>query len=290
MSTREFWRLSLIRGAQWRYLALFVVGMLLPTILALVPLVSFFQSLLDRSPRSADLVARLDSPALTEVIRQLGEPAGMAIGPGLLGALFVALVVGPALAGATAALARERGAPMTVRGLLGGAGEFYPRMLRMAVAACVPLGMAGGGAALALHFANKSSEHAVLESAGNRAMHVAMAVSVVLVWLAHVTVDAGCAHFAAAPERKSALVAWWSGVRLTVRHPVQVLALCFLTTVAGVGGALLVTALRFRLVQAGPLTIALAFALAQLAVAAIAWGRSSRLVGLVELIRRDSPP
>jgi hypothetical protein len=284
MSTRDLWKRALTHGAQWRYLGLFVLGLLLPAALAYLPLASFFHSLFDHSPRSAELVARLDSSALIEVLRQLGEPAGEAIGPGFHAALIVSAFIAPGLAGATVALARQQG-PLCVRDLLGAAGQLYPRMLRMMAAACIPLGVAAGGAALAFHLAGKSADRAVLESSADRGYMIATIVTVLLVWLAHVTVEAGRAHFAAQPERKSALLAWWAGARLTVRHPLRVLGLCLLTTMLGVGGALLVTALRYRIVAGGFGTIALTFLLAQLAVAAIAWGRSSRLVGLVELIR-----
>jgi hypothetical protein len=286
--TRGLWGKALKRGAQWRYLVVFVVAMLAPTGLALMPIASFLGSLFDHSTRSADLVARLDSPAFVEVLRQLGEPTGAAIGPGLLGALLLALVVGPGLAGASVELARASEARLRVRDLLGGAGEVYPRMVRMTLAACVPLGVAGAGAALAFHLAGKSADRAVLESSADHAKEIATAVSVLLVWLAHATVEAGRAHFAAQPERRSALLAWWSGVRLTVRHPLRVLGLCLVTTLFGVGGALLVTALRYRLSVGGAWTIALSFVLAQIAVAAIAWGRASRMVGLVEVIRDES--
>jgi hypothetical protein len=288
MSARDLWNRSLGRGAQWRYFVLVVVAMLLPTALAFMPIASFLRSLLDHSPRSGDLVARLDSPAFIEVLRQLGEPAGAAIGPGLLEALLLASVVAPGLAGATAALAREPESPLRLRSLLGGAGELYPRMLRMALVACVPLGVAGAGAAGAFHMAHRWSERGVLESTADHATQLAIGVSVLLVWLAHVTIEAGRAHLAAQPERKSAFLAWWSGVRLTLRHARRVLGLCLVTTLLGVGGALLVTALRYRIAQGGPVTIALAFVLGQLAIVAIAWGRSSRMVGLVDLVRAES--
>jgi hypothetical protein len=287
MSTRDLWKRSLGRGAQWRYLVVFVVGMLVPTLLALLPIVSFLGSLFDKSPRAADLVSRLDSVGFSEVVKQLGQPDAEAIEPGLVAALIVAIVAAPWLAGAAAAVARANEAPSRIRDLLSGAGELYPRMLRMAAAACIPLGVAAGAAALAFHLASKSAERAVLESSADHAKELATAVSVLLVWLAHVTVEAGRAYLVAQPGRKSALLAWWSGVRLTVRHPLKVLGLCLMTTVVGVGVALLVTAVRYRIVVSGMVTIALGFVLAQIAVAAVAWGRSSRLVGLVALIENE---
>jgi hypothetical protein len=290
MSFGQLCKQALRRGAQWRYLVLCALVMLLPVGLSFAPTVSWLGTLLDHSTRSSDLVARLDSAAFTELLRQMGEPSAGTVFAGAHAALVVAMILAPALAGAAAALAREPGGRLRLRGLLGGAGELYPRMLRMALVALLPIGVALGGAALAFHLAGKSGKHAVLESTADRANHVATAVSVVLLWLATVTVEAGRAHLAAQPERKSAFLAWWSGVRLAVRRPGKVLGLCLLTSVTGVGGALLVTALRNRIVEGGPGTIVLGLLLGQLAVVLIAWGRASRLVGLTELVRELSPP
>ena len=289
MSTRELLARSLRHGTQWRYLVVFPLVMLLPVGLSTSPVASFLGALFDHSTRT-DLVARLDSSAFTEVMRQLREQDAAAIYPGTHAALVVALVLAPLLAGAAAAMARHHKAHLQLGALLGGAGGMYLKMLRLALVALLPLGLAGAGAGLAFHLAGKSGEHATLETSADAAMHWATAVSVLLVWLAHVTVEAGRAHLAAQPERKSAVLAWWSGVRLAVRRPGKVFAVCLLTSVLGVGGALLVTALRYRITEGGVGTIALGFLLAQVAVVAIAWGRSSQLVGLVEIIRAETKP
>jgi hypothetical protein len=287
MSGRELFGRALRRGAQWRYLILFLVIMLMPVGLAFVPMASFLGSLFDHSPGAAALIARLDSHAFTEVLKQLGEPSAQGVFTGAHAGLVFAAILAPALAGAAATLARTQDEPLRVRALLAGAGELYPRMLRMALVSLLPLGVAGVVAGLAFHFAGKSGDHAVVEATADRAMRLATGVSVLFFWLAHVTLEAGRAHLAAQPERKSAFLAWWGGVRLVLRRPGKVLGLCLVTTVCGIGGALLVTALRNRLVQAGPGTIVLALLLSQLAIVAIAWGRSSRLVGLVLLVRDD---
>ncbi len=290
MRRRELFGRALRRGAQWRYLVLFLLLMLMPVGLAFVPIAGLLGSLFDHSPRAADLVARLDSHAFTEVLRQMGEPAAQGVFTGTHAGLVFAAILAPGLAGAAATLARAQEGPLRLRALLAGAGELYPRMLRMALVALLPLGIAALVAGVAFHFAGKSSERAVVEATSDRAMRIATGVSVLFFWLAHVTLEAGRAHLAAQPERKSAFLAWWGGVRLVLRRPGKVLGLCLVTTVGGFGGALLVTALRNRLVQAGPGTIVLALLLSQLAVLAIAWGRSSRLAGLVLLVRDGVGP
>jgi hypothetical protein len=277
----------LTRGGQWRYFVLFVLGMLVPTALAQAPLHSFFRSLFDTSTRSEELVSSLDSSALSEVMRQLGEPAGDGVMASMFGVLVTAAIVAPLLAGAALVLAR-RGARPNFRALLGEAGELYPRMVRMAVASCIPLGIAAGGAAGAFHFADSFGKRSVLESSATHASELATFASIVLFWFANVAIEAGRAHFAAEPERKSALVALWSGVKLAARRPRQVLGLCFVTTLIGVGAAAVVTAIRLRLPQSGAASITFAFLVAQGAIVGLAWGRASKLVGLAALVREEN--
>ncbi len=280
----KLWQNALRRGADWRYSLVYVAGLLVPAVMAYVPLSAFLKSLLDNSIRSNELVAWLDSPALIEVFRQLGTPEAAGIGPGIVGAIVVVVVFAPLLAGAALTLAKKSG-PLDFRELLGGAAELYPRMIRTSIASCIPLGIAGAGAALAFHFDHKSSDAAVVESTATRAQLIAILVSIALFWLANVTVEAGRAYLGAEPQRRSALLAWWSGVRLLVRQPLRVLGLSLVTTVVGVGLAFILTAIRFRVTQSGTASIGFAFLLAQLAIAALAWGRSSRLAGLVALIK-----
>ena len=281
------WSRAFRRGAEWRYLLLFVVAMLGPSAIAMAPVHGFLRSLFDESPRAEELVSRLDSSALAEVVRQLGEPAGAGIPASFFGVVLLTALLAPLLAGGAVALARKS-APVGLRSLLAEAAELYPRMLRTAIASCVPLGLAAGGAAALFHFADDHGARAVLESSATHASQLATFASVLLFWLANATIEAGRAHFAAEADRRSALVAWWSGVKLTVRHPRQVLGLCFVTTVAGVGIGALVTGVRMRVVQGGPASIGLAFLLGQIAVAALAWGRASKLVGLAQLIRTEN--
>jgi hypothetical protein len=287
MSALRQWRRAFAHGAQWRYLILFLLAMILAAALALGPIATFLASLFDHSPQFEALVSRLDSPAFVEVLRQLREPAGAPVMPGVHDAFHTALLLSPALAGAAVVLARKSG-PSDVRTLLAGAGELYPRMLRMALAGLIPFGIAAGIAAGAFHLAGKAGDDAILESTASHATELATAITVLFVWLADAIVEAGRAHLAAEPERRSAIVALWSGVRLTVRRPGRVLGLCFVTTIAGLGLALILSAIRFRIVQAGAGSIGVAFVLGQLAVAAIAWGRLSRLSGLVSLIRDEN--
>ena len=278
---------ALRRGADWRYLVLFLVSVLLPSVLVFLPIHAFLGGLLDSSPRAAELIRTLDSSALLEIVKQSGEPGGEVLGTGFRAGILVAAFFAPLLAGAVVHLARFR-EPTGFRGLLGAVGELYPRMLRMAVVSALPLGIAVALIALVMHFVSGATDRAVLESTASHLSLASGAVAVLLVWLANVTVDAGRAHFAAEPERRSAFLAWWSGVKLTARHPLDVLGLCLGTTLLGVALAALVTAIRLRVPETGAGSIAFTFLLAQLAVLPLAWGRATRVVGLADLVREDA--
>jgi hypothetical protein len=283
------WKSALARGAQWRYLLVFVAGTLLPSALAFDSTHEFLGALFDHSPRGRSLVARLDSSALFEVLRQMNEPVGAAVVPGLISAFLVGLLVAPALAGAAVTVAQSD-APPDLSSLLGGAGKMYLRMLRMMVASAVPLGLAIAVGAALLHAVDGANKHALLESSASRTSMLAWLATGLLVWLAHSTVEVGRAYLAAEPERRSAFLAWWKGARLTVRRPLQVLGMCAGTTLAALLVASVMTAVRLRLFPSGAATIAIGFLLAQVAVASIGWGRASRLTGLVQIIRSNAPP
>jgi hypothetical protein len=279
------WRRALARGAHVRLLLLTVAALALPAVLGTLPVLSFLGGLLDRSTRARELVAALDSSGLVEMVRQLGDaPAAAAIPSGILAAALAGAALAPVLGGAALTVARAEG-PVGFRGLLRGAGEYYGRLLRTMAVALVPFAIAGAIAAVGFYFAHKAGEDAVLDASATRSFRLALAVAATVLLLAQITLDAGRAHFAAQPERRSAFLAWWGGVVLVARHPVRAVGLCAVSSVLGLGLAILLTALRLRLHQAGAGTVALSFAVGQLAVAAVAWDRASRLAGLTELVR-----
>jgi hypothetical protein len=287
MSTVQSWRDAFARGAQWRYLLVYVAGTLIPALVLCAPVHGFLEALFDHSTREVEIVQRLDSAAFFDVVKQLTAPEG----PNLHGAmhtmvLIALFLVGPALAGAAAAVA-DRDTPPRIRELLAAAGAYYPRMLRMVFVSIVPLGIAIALSAAVLHFARRSEAHAVLESAATRTSVIAGIGVAVLVWMAQSTVEVARAVLVAEPERRSAFLAWWRGVRFFARRFPRVLGLCAATTLIALAIALAVTALRLRFTVTGPALIALEFVLAQAAIAVLGWGRSSRLAGLVDMLRAE---
>lgn len=281
-------RRALARGAQWRVLVLWVAALLLPSALVALPVFAYLGRLLDHAPQAKGLVRALDSAALIELLRQLGEPfASDAMAQGLSLAAVATWLLAPPLAALSVAAVREGGRPR-LRELLRGAGDLLGRLLRMALVAALPLGVAAAGAALAFKLAENAAQAATLESAAQRASRLSWAAAAALVGLAHVTLEAGRAHFAAQPSRRSAFLAWWSGVRLLVRRPLRVLGLCAVTAALGPGLGAVLMALHLRLGPSSAGGVLISFLLAQLAVAAVAWGRVSRLAGLSELVLADA--
>jgi hypothetical protein len=280
-------RTGLARATRWRMLLLFALATLVPAALATLPVWQLLSGLLDHAPR-ADLLAHgMESSWLPDFLHGLEEkPASHAIPGGLLGGLVLALLVAPAMAGAAVAEARS-GQPLRFRSLLAGAGEAYGRMFRMAVAAILPLGLAGVATAGVVHLARTAGEKAVTEHAAVVQGRWALAVAAGLFFLGHLTVDAGRARMAAQPARRSAFLAWLSGTWMVMRRPIRAVRVGVVGALTGIGLGLVVMAVRQRL-PAGPAWSAGAgILLAQVAAAAVGWGRAIRIAGLAELARGD---
>lgn len=288
MTIGESIRTGFRRATRWRLFLLCAVLSAIPAALATLPVFRFLSGLLDHAPRAALLAAGLEGSWLPDLVRALAEdPQGQSIPGGILSALVVALLLGPALSGAMLA---EAGSdhPLHFRPLLTGAGRFYGRMLRIVVVAAIPLGLAGLGAAVLSRGAERAAERALTEAAAAARGRWTLVAIGVLVFVAHLTVDAARARMASRPDRRSALVAWFSGTWLVLRRPVHALAIGVAGTVAGPVLGLVVMGIRERL-PAGPRwAVVVALLLAQVAAVAVGWGRAVRIAGLTRLSRADT--
>lgn len=288
MITPRLLRRSFRRALQWRFLLVWLVLVALPSATALIPAWRFLHAHLGRSPRAEQLAAFLDSHALADLVKQLTEtPAAGSFEAGALAGALLAVVCMPIGAGAALAMVRAD-EPLRFRALLAGAAEHYGRMLRMLLVALLPLGLAALGVAGLSRAAAKAAEHALLESQALRYGRAAAAGGFLLLFVAQVTVDAGRAAFAAEPQRRSAWLAWGSGVRLLSHRPWRTLLAGAAPLAAGAFAALVLLSLRLRIHQAGWASMVLAFLLAELAVAAVGWHRAARLIALADLMRADA--
>ena len=287
MITPRLLRRSLRRGFRWRVLLLFWAALLVPSAIATAPAFAFLRQHLDHSPRGPHVMAWMDGETLLDLVRQLGEEgASRTILFGLGAAALCVLAIAPFLAGAMVTSARG-GEALPFARLCAGAGELYGRMLRTSAAGLVPLGVAAAAAAGLAKLASGASDRALTETAAMRGFALAASGAAGLLFLCHLLVDGARAQFAAAPDRRSALGALRASIGLLARRPGRALSIGLLGAAVGLGLPAALMSLRLQIAQAGPLTVALAWSLAQMARAAIGWGRAARIEGLAELIRAE---
>jgi hypothetical protein len=272
------------RGAlQWRLLLWWALLLLLPTIVATLPLWQMLSASLDHSPYAARLAERLDMIAFADLIGAAKDRHAPALGAGGIVGLMLTLLLSPLLSGMAVAAARAQQAP-GFGALLAAGMLWYPRLARMLAWSIVPLGVAGLLGAEAYRLAGKVAETALLEADAQRAAHLAMLATVALLVLAHATVDAGRAVLAGDHRRSSAVAAWWRGCGLLLRRPLALLGTYVVVTTIGLVVAGLLALARTRMPALGTLGTIGAVVLAQLVVLALGWMRAARLFALVALV------
>jgi hypothetical protein len=273
------------RGAlQWRLLACWALLLLLPTLVATLPLWQMLSASLDHSPYAARLAERLDMIAFADLIGAAKDRHAPALGAGGIVGLMLTLLLSPLLSGMAVAAARAQQAP-GFGALLAAGVQWYPRLVRMLVWSIVPLGVAGLLGAGAYRLAGKAAGTALLESAAQRASHLAMLATVVLLVLAHATVDAGRAVLASDHRRTSAVAAWWRGCGLLLRRPLALLGTYVVVTTVGLVVAGVLALARTRVPALGTLGTIGAVVLAQCVVLVLGWMRAARLMALAALVR-----
>lgn len=274
--------LSALRPAlQWRLLLLWMLAMLLPTLVAALPVWTMLGAAFDHSVHAPELAHRLDLVAIADLVG-LHKQYASAIGSGGGVALAMTLLLSPLLTGAAITAARAP-APLGFAALAGGGVREYGRLLRMLLWAIVPLGAAaflGGMIAAATE-----QPGAVLESEVADAALAASLVMGLLLLLAHATLDTGRAVLALDRRRSSAVLAWCDGLGLIARRPLAVFGLYAGVTALGLLLAGLLAVARLNVPALGAASFLGGLVLAQLAVLVLAWMRCARLFGLMELAR-----
>lgn len=269
---------------QWRLMLWWAVLLLLPTLAASLPVWQMLGANLDHSVHAAQLAEKLDMLAIADLIGSARERFAAAIGSGGIVALALTLLLSPLLAGMTIHAARAPRRPGFID-LLSGGAQHYARMFRMLVWSVVPLVLAGILAGIAFKVAGKTAESAILESDAEHASRLALVAAVVVFALVHATIDAGRALLANERRRRSAIVAWWGGVRLMLRRPFSLLGVYVAVTGIGLVLAGLLALARLQVPALGAGGTAAAFLLTQLAVLVLGWMRSARLFAMMALVR-----
>lgn len=269
---------------QWRLLLWWAILLLLPAIVAALPLWQLLSANLDHSVHAARLAEKLDMLAISDLLVVGRERHGAALGAGGLVALALTLLLSPLLTGMTIAAVR---APQRLRfvPLLSAGAAHYGRLLRMLAWAVVPLGIAGAVAGMAFNAAGKTAETAILEADASHASHLAMFATVILLVIVHASIDAGRAILGNAPQRRSAFLAWWGGLKLLLRRPLSVLGSYVVVTAIGLAIAAVLLLARMHVPALGAGGTVAAFLLTQLGVVVLGFMRGARLAALMELAR-----
>lgn len=270
------------RALQWRLLVLSPIVLAAAALATLFPLASFFGGLLDHSPRWRELSEALDSAALAQLAKALMTPAAAGLATGIETSVVLAVLFAPLLAGAALVVAEARTRPR-FRTLVSGAAGYYGRLLRMQIAALIPLALAVIVAGIVVGWSSGSADRATTVAQAQTSTRIGWLVSAIVVFVAQLVVDAGRARLAAEPGRRSALFALGAGIKLVVKRPLRAVAVGLSATVIALLAAAVLLVLRQQIAQTGFAAVVLAVVVAQLAVAAIGWGHAARLCGLVEI-------
>ena len=277
---------ALVRGAGWRLLLVWVTGMLVPTWVASLPLTHVLSGAFSRSVRAPEIARGFDFMAVSDAMEAFDQSFEL-LGVTALTTTVLALLLSPFLTGMTLTAARSP-VPLGFAALTQGGVREYMRLLRLWLVSLLPLGVAIAIASALSGAASKHGEQATLQSSADSASRWALLAGVLLVGIAHLTAEAGRARFGAEPELRSAFKAWWRGLRVLRQRPLASIVLYLVPTILGGVVAAVLALVRIRMVPASRGPFLLAFVLTQLIVAAIAWGRMSRLLALHDLTRDEA--
>jgi hypothetical protein len=270
---------------QWRLLLIWLVVLLMPTALAVLPVWTMLADLFNHSVYVSELAQHLDANTVHDVIVSVVKNQLALHGGGLMG-FVVALLFSPFLTGVALTAAKSNEVLKLGQLVHGGIAEYW-RLLRMLLVAAIPLGVAIGIGSAAMDWANTYAGKAVLESSADLANKSALVLTIVLFIIADATLDAGRAQFALSGKRRSAIKAWWRGLKLIVARPFASLGSYLLLTLFGFALAALFGVLRINMPQVGVFGFVAAFAVTQAIVAAMAWLRGARLFALVQLAKAE---
>ena len=265
-------------GLQWKLLLLWFLLMLIPAAVGAWPMSAALGTLLDHSVHSRAWAESFDALGMGDVFTQLAKSMP-AIGAGASAGLLLSLLLSPFLTGMVVSSARS-GRRLGFGELMHGGLHEYWRMVRVLLWSLVGWAVAIGIGAAALHLASNYADTAILESKVDTWRHVAMAVLIVLLIIAHAIAESSRAQFATDPNLTSATRAWGRGIKMVFGRPLATFGMYLGVSIIGLVLVLVFGMLRVRMPAVGVGGIILAFVLAQLVVLSLAWMRIARIHAL----------
>lgn len=274
---------ALFAALQWRLLLLWVLLLLVPVMVASLPLWQALGGLLDHSVHASEWALHFDMLMFGDVMQALGTQHPMFHGA-VLASVVCAVLLLPWLNGMVVASGRA-GRPLGFGGLLQGGLTEYGRMFRVLLWSLLPY----AGAIFLVQFGlDRADDHvdtAVLQSQADTAQHIAWWVSGLLLVIVQSWVESARAAFLADTGLRSATVAMIRGLLQVLRRPFSTIFAYVLVTAIGFAIALGVGLLRVQTVAADTQGLLLAFALGVFVVVALGWMRTARLFALSEVAR-----
>lgn len=271
-----------LHGAmQWRLWLLWIAASLACALIAALPAWNWLAESLNHSVQ-AKAIANGEAPTLLlDMVLSRNAPHGVIGESTMIGAVLM-LLLSPLLAGATIAAIRSRSRPGFGDLLRGAIGEYGP-LLRMLLWSAIPLGLALVVMSAMLGANEGAHEHAIEGAGLATGRKIALLVGAVLFVLAHASLEAGRGWLATDGRLRSALKAWWRGLKLLCRRPVAVLLAWLATTLLGLALALLFVYLRQFAGGASAGGFLLAMLLGCGIAAGLAFGRIARLYAMAAL-------
>jgi hypothetical protein len=273
---------------QWRVLLSWVLVSWLPTVLLALPIWRSFAGQLDNSLHSAEWAHHANLLMIQDLVGQsLKSSADTLTGVGIAAAVVLLALI-PLLNGMLVTASRSD-QPLGFGALLHGALREYGRMLRLMAWTLIPLGIGAGLGALSLYGVRKYAHGAVLETQVLTLTRAAYALTAVLCAVALATVDAGRARLAFDPQRRSAVKAWWRGLRLTLAQPLRALGLFFCITLIATLATAVLALLRVELNGANLAGFLAGLLAVQIIVAVTGWMHFARLLAMLAVTKAVQP-
>jgi hypothetical protein len=278
---------ALRRALQWRLLLLWVLVTLIPASVVALPFGRIIFGQLDHSVHAGEWAQRFNIVMFADLMASI-KTQSAALAGAEVGATVLLLLLIPFLNGLFVVSARAV-APLKMGDLIRGGLQQYGPMLRLSFMAVVPLGIALALGWAAMKGVGRYTEHAILETNVDHLKWAALGLSAVLFALADATVDAGRASLALSPGKRSAIKAWWRGLKLVLTHPLRSLVLFLGVTALAAVSVLAVNGVQAALHAATPSGFVWVFITTQVIVAIMAWMHFARLFAMLELTRTFGP-
>jgi len=268
---------------QWRLLLMWALLLLLPTMIAALPVLQVLGGLLDQSTHVQAWARDFDMLMFGDVGHALSQQHHLLHGA-LMASVLTAVMLLPWLNGMVVASGRAGRALGFAALLQGGLGE-YGRMFRLLLCALPVYALAGYLAQLGLDHADDRADLAVLESQATVAEHLAWWLAGLAVVLAQLWIESARAAFIADGGLRAATVAMWRGLVQLLRRPFSTALTYVVISLVGFAVALLLGYARTHTLAVGGAAMGWGFLLTQLMVMTLGWMRIARLFALADVAR-----